>query len=124
MCVAAFILSVATVTAQTLPEGVVGAFRSGKAEHLRSCLEEKVEFIVDNTTQAQEKGRVIAEMQRFFQDKNVRDFQVNHEGVRQESGFLIGTLNTVKGSFRVQCFLKKKENKFLIHQIRIDGTSE
>ena len=124
MWVAVFFMSVTSVMAQTLPDGVVGAFQTGKAESLRSCLEEKVEFIIDNSTQAQEKSGAIAEMQRFFREKSVRSFEVNHQGVRQESGFLIGTLTTVKGSFRVQCFLKKHENKFLIHQIRIDGTSE
>ena len=54
----------------------------------------------------------------------VSGFNVNHQGKRDESSFIIGTLATTRGNFRVNCFLKKVENQYLIHQIRIDKINE
>jgi len=33
-------------------------------------------------------------------------------------------LATTNGNFRVNCFLKKVQNQYLIHQIRIDKINE
>ena len=118
------LISVASVTAQNLPGKMVEAFRSGKATELYSCMEREVDFVVDNTPKTSRRDVAVDEIQRFFDEKSVRGFVVDHQGVRKESGFMIGTLNTTKGKFRVQCFLKKSDTNFLIHQIRIDGTSE
>ena len=57
-------------------------------------------------------------------ENKVSGFNVNHQGKRDESSFVIGTLATTNGNFRVNCFLKKVENQYLIHQIRIDKINE
>ena len=60
----------------------------------------------------------------FFAENKVSSFNVNHEGKRDESSFIIGTLGTANGNFRVNCFFRKVQNKYVIHQIRIDKTNE
>ena len=65
-----------------------------------------------------------AAMQEFFTENKVSGFNVNHQGKRDESSFVIGTLATTNGNFRVNCFLKKVQNQYLIHQIRIDKINE
>ena len=60
----------------------------------------------------------------FFTKNKVSGFNVNHQGKRDESSFVIGTLATTNGNFRVNCFLKKVQNQYLIHQIRIDKINE
>ena len=57
-------------------------------------------------------------------ENKVSGFNVNHQGKRDESSFVIGTLATTNGNFRVNCFLKKVQNQYLIHQIRIDKINE
>ena len=63
-------------------------------------------------------------MANFFAENKVSSFNVNHEGKRDESSFIIGTLGTANGNFRVNCFFRKVQNKYVIHQIRIDKTNE
>ena len=70
------------------------------------------------------KQKATAMMQDFFTENKVSGFNVNHQGKRDESSFIIGTLATTRGNFRVNCFLKKVENQYLIHQIRIDKINE
>ena len=60
----------------------------------------------------------------YSSENKVSGFNVNHQGKRDESSFIIGTLATTRGNFRVNCFLKKVENQYLIHQIRIDKINE
>ena len=60
----------------------------------------------------------------FFNSNKVSGFNVNHEGKREESSFIIGTLTTANGNFRVNCFFRRVQNKYFINQIRIDKTNE
>ena len=60
----------------------------------------------------------------FFTDNPVQGFKLNHESKRDESGFMIGTLTTGNGTWRVHCFFKKEQNQYCIHQIRIDPNNE
>lgn len=64
------------------------------------------------------------ELWLIFAENKVSSFNVNHEGKRDESSFIIGTLGTANGNFRVNCFFRKVQNKYVIHQIRIDKTNE
>lgn len=118
------LFSVASLTAQTISDNVVNAFRNGDVSLLNACMEQQSELVFNDTPLAQSKEKLLLEMRRFFEQEKVTDFKVNHQGVRAESGFLIGTMQTDKGAYRVQCFLNKENNTLLIHQIRIDGTSK
>ena len=99
----ALLLSISLLMAQEIPAGVITAFKRGTN--------------VD-------KQKATAAMQEFFTENKVSGFNVNHQGKRDESSFIIGTLATTRGNFRVNCFLKKVENQYLIHQIRIDKINE
>lgn len=118
------LFSVASLTAQTISDNVVNAFRNGDVSLLNACMEQQSELVFNDTPLAQSKEKLLLEMRCFFEQEKVTDFKVNHQGVRAESGFLIGTMQTDKGAYRVQCFLNKENNTLLIHQIRIDGTSK
>lgn len=119
-----FLAVASSVMAQDIPAQITQAFRKGDAAGLNLYLDQETDLVIDNSTQAVSKGQTVAEMQVFFNRNRVKSFQVDHQGTRNESGFLIGTLQTEKGAYRIQCFLSKKEDSFLIHQIRIDGTGK
>ena len=112
------------ISAQGVPQGLVDAFKRGSSQALSVFLSNKVELVILNQTSTANKDTVEREMAAFFSRNSVNDFTVNHEGNRNESSFIIGTLNTSSGSYRVNCFFKKVQDKNLIHQIRIDKTNE
>lgn len=113
-----------TLSAQEVPTGIDVAFKKGNAQELARYMADKVDLIVLNKTSNLGKSQAENAMTTFFAENKVNGFTVNHQGKRDESSFIIGTLTTGKGSFRVNCFLKRLENKYLIHQIRIDKTNE
>ncbi|MDR0746117.1 MAG: DUF4783 domain-containing protein [Mediterranea sp.] len=120
-------LSVAVVMAQDVPVGVIVAFKRGSSFELGKYLSDNVELIILNRMSNSDKATAEATMCTFFTQNEVNNFNVNHQGRRGESSFVIGTLNTSTGNYRVNCFLKKNQNKYLIHlihQIRIDKANE
>ena len=85
---------------------------------------DKVNLVLQGSSTNVDKQKATAVMQDFFTKNKVNGFTVNHQGKRDESSFVIGTLATTNGNFRVNCFLKKVQDKCLIHQIRIDKINE
>lgn len=106
--------------AQDVLAGVVAAFKKGSSQELGKYMDEKVEMVIPNRTVKADRPVAASEMERFFSANKVNGFDVNHQGKRDESGFIVGTLATANGIFRVNCFFRKAQNKYYIHQIRID----
>lgn len=118
------ILTVTIAYAQDVPAGVITAFKKGSSVELGKFLSDNVELIIMNSTSNGDKATSESTMNSFFTQNKVSNFNVNHQGKKGESGFVIGTLNTSTGNYRVNCFMKKIGDKYLIHQIRIDKTNE
>ncbi|MBQ8225057.1 MAG: DUF4783 domain-containing protein [Bacteroides sp.] len=114
----------ATLFAQDVPVGVVVAFKKGNSQELNRYLGDKVNLVIQNKSTDADKQLAEGTMSDFFASNKVRGFNVNHQGKRDESSFVVGTLNTVNGNFRVNCFFRRVSNKYLINQIRIDRTNE
>ena len=118
-----FVWTVAMM-AQDVPAGVITAFKKGNSQELNGYLGDKVELILENRSVNVDRQTAESKMAAFFSNHKVSSFNVNHQGKRDESGFVIGTLTTANGNFRVNCFFRKVENNYVIHQIRIDKTNE
>ncbi|EKU87982.1 DUF4783 domain-containing protein [Bacteroides oleiciplenus] len=113
-----------SLSAQDVPAGAIAAFKKGNSQELNRYLGDKVDLIIQNRTTNANKKTAEETMAAFFDDNKVSSFDVNHQGKRDESSFIIGTLATKNGNFRVNCFFRKVQNKYVIHQIRIDKTNE
>ena len=111
----ALLLSLSLLMAQEIPAGVITAFKRGSSQELSKYMGDKVNLVLQGRSTNVDKQKATAAMQ---------EFNVNHQGKRDESSFVIGTLATTNGNFRVNCFLKKVQNQYLIHQIRIDKINE
>lgn len=122
MLVSLFIWA-AAVIAQDL-SGLTNAFKHGSAQELAPYLGENVEYIYAGTSRNYNKPSAQQALTGFFMANKVNGFSVNHQGKRDESGFIVGTLTTAGGNYRINCFFKKIDDKYLIHQIRIDKTNE
>ena len=121
---AALLLSFSLLMAQEIPAGVITAFKRGSSQELSKYMGDKGNLVLQGSSTNVDKQKATAVMQDFFTKNKVNGFTVNHQGKRDGSSFVIGTLVTTNGNFRVNCFLKKVQDKCLIHQIRIDKINE
>lgn len=110
--------------AQDVPVGVIVAFKKGNSQELGRYLGDKVDLIIQNKSTDANKATAEGAISDFFSQNKVSSFNVNHQGKRDESSFVIGTLVTANGNFRVNCFFRRVQNKYVINQIRIDKTNE
>ncbi|MDR0962969.1 MAG: DUF4783 domain-containing protein [Mediterranea sp.] len=122
--VVALLIGMPLLPAQDIPPEVISSFKKGEPQLLNNYLGDKAELIIQDRTLADTKQLVINMLTAFYTDNPVTHFTVNHQGKRDESSFIIGTLGTSKGNYRVNCFFKKTKNLYVIHQIRIDKTNE
>lgn len=116
--------SITMLMAQDIPVGVVVAFKKGNSQELNKFLGEKVDLIIQNKSTHVDRQVAENAISDFFANNKVKGFNVNHQGKRNESSFVVGTLATANGNFRVNCFFRRVSNKYIINQIRIDRTDE
>ena len=100
------------------------AFANGDLRLMQSCLGEKISLTVVNKKSDVPKEKAIAEINQFLSSLAIESFTIRHTSFKEESGYSIGSLQTETGRYRVNCFFKKGEEKFFIHQIRIDKANE
>lgn len=114
------IAGVAVACAQNVPVGVVVALKKGNPQGLDRYLGEKVNVIIQKQNSDVDKATAYTTLETFFHSNPVKGFEVRHEGQREGSSFVVGVLKTDNGDFRVNCFFKRIQNRYFIHQIRIE----
>lgn len=100
------------------------AFAKGDIRLMQSCLGEKISLSVVNKKSDVPTEKAITEVNQFLTSLVIESFTIRHTSFKEESGYIIGSLQTSSGRYRVNCFFKKGEEKFFIHQIRIDKANE
>jgi hypothetical protein len=110
----------AQLAAQDIPTDVAAAFRAGKAEGIAVYMDNKSELSVVGDARTVGSEAVVAALNKFLTTGNINGFNVVHQGIRDKSGFIIGTLTTSAGNYRVNCYFNRTDDKYIIHQIRIE----
>jgi hypothetical protein len=118
------IISSLALTAQEqtrIPAGISIAFKAGNSAELSKYLNSTVELLLLDKEDFYKKNVAEAILKDFFISYPTKDFIVRHEGAKNDALYAIGNLMTERGNFRVYFLLKKVEQDFLIHQIRIES---
>lgn len=102
-------------------DGVIGALRSGNAEELSKYFDENVELTLPDKSDNYSKAQAVQILRDFFNNNNVKNFDVKHKGDNGSGQFCIGTLQTKSGNFRTTVFMKMKGDKQLVKQIRFQA---
>ena len=114
-----FTISLIASTLQ-LPSDVINGLKSGKAEVVSKYFRNTVELIIDNQENIYSNTQAQLILKDFFKKNPPQAFNVLHEGGKGESKYVIGSLKTTQGNFRITIFLKLNDNKPYIHQLRIE----
>lgn len=103
---------------------IVKAFSKGDATFLELFLNEEVSLSIIDRKLRVDKKEAVKEMDVFLKNIKIKNFTLKHSSVKEESGYMIGSLQTEKEKYRVNCFYKKENDKFFINQIRIDKSND
>lgn len=104
-----------------IPAGISLALKAGNASELSKYINSTVELLLIDKEDFYKKKVAETILRDFFAEYKTRDFVVRNEGRRNDAQYAIGNLKTEKGNFRVYFLLKKVDQEFLIHYIRIEA---
>jgi hypothetical protein len=97
---------------------VVGALRTGNANELAKYFDENIELTLPDKSDNYSKAQALLIVKDFFNNNEVKGFDLKHKGESPGGHFCIGTLQTKMGSFRTNVFMKMKGSKEVVTMIR------
>ena len=121
--IAFFTLLTQALPAQTtgFPAEIVTALNTGDAAKLTSYLNDNVELVVSSKNDVYSKQQAVGIITDFFRKNKVNSFQLLHNGNKEAASFIIGSLKTSTGNYRVYVLTRKISGKQLIQQLRIES---
>ncbi|MBC7872806.1 MAG: DUF4783 domain-containing protein [Ferruginibacter sp.] len=112
------VLMLSAFTAQDGIDEVIGALRSGNSVQLSDHFDEHVELTLPDKSDSYSKSQAQLIVKDFFGNNGVKGFELKHKGDSPGGHFCIGTLQTNAGNFRTNVFMKVKNGKEVVKEIR------
>ncbi len=122
--ISVFITQSTPVNFDDIPGDIAIAFKVGTAKELSRFFNENLELEVEGKENVYSKSQAERIMDNFFTKYPPKDFKFVHKGGKKDAQYAIGKLITFNGNFRVYMLLKTKNDKKLIHQLRIEKENE
>jgi hypothetical protein len=113
-------ISAAVQVQANIPGGISIAFKAGNAAELSKYMNSTVELLLLDKEDFYKKNVAETILKDFFNDYHSKDFNIRHQGAKNDAQYAIGNLKTEKGDFRIYFLLKKVDQELLIHTIRIE----
>lgn len=116
----AMLLSAFALQKNSIDE-VIGALRSGNSTQLSGFFDENVELTLPDKSDSYSKAQAQLIIKDFFANNGVKGFELKHKGDSPSGHFCIGTLQTNAGNFRTNVFMKVKNGKEVVKEIRFQS---
>jgi len=112
----------AATAQEEIPDKIIVSLSKGDAKTLSGFFYNNVELVILEKDNVYSKAQAQQIVTKFFSDYKPEGFEIVHKGEGGSSGsrYVIGTLLTKKGKFRVYFFLKADKEKLFIHQLHIE----
>lgn len=103
-----------------LPQKLITAFKQGNSISLSNFFGDRIQLTIQDKEAIYSKSQAKQIMAKFFREFPPTGFNKKHVGGKPEARYVIGSLLTKKGNFRVNFLLKSNTGKFVVHQLRIE----
>jgi len=100
---------------------VISSLRSGNATELAKNFDDNIELSLPDKSDSYSKAQAQLIVKDFFSNNGVKGFELKHKGESPGGHFCIGTLQTNAGSFRTNVFMKMKNGKEVVKEIRFQA---
>ena len=108
-------------THQTNLDEVIDALKDGKASELGKYMDDNLSLTLPDKSNSYSKAQAVLVLKDFFDNNEVKGFEVKHKGDQEGSQYCVGTLQTKTGNFRTTIFMKSKTGKNVIKEIRFQS---
>ena len=115
------VLMLSSFTDQSGIDEVIGALRSGSSNQLSAYFDDNVELTLPDKSDSYSRAQAQLIVKDFFGNNGVKGFELKHKGDSPGGHFCIGTLQTNAGNFRTNVFMKTKNGKEVVKEIRFQS---
>jgi hypothetical protein len=105
---------------EDLPRELITAFKQGNSNSLSNFFGDRIQLTIQDKEAIYSKSQATQIMAKFFKEFPPTEFTKKHVGGKPDARYVIGSLTTTNGSFRVNLYLKSDTGKFVVHQLRIE----
>ncbi len=102
-------------------EDVISALKAGNATEVAKYIDENVELSLPDKSDNYSKAQAVMILKDFFSSNPVTGFETKHKGDNSGNQFCIGTLHTRSGDYRTTIFMKTKNARQSIKEIRFQS---
>ena len=115
-------LSVPFLSAQQLdiPQNILAGLEDGNAANISDSFNSSIEMVVGSQDDVYSKQQASVILNDFFRKNRVVGFEIKHKGTKESASFVIGSLKTSTGNYRVYILIRKSQ----IQQLRIENSNE
>ena len=99
-------------------DDVISALRAGNAAEVGKYIDENVELSLPDKSDNYSKAQAIMILKDFFANNVVSGFETKHTGDNSGNQFCIGTLHTKSGDYRTTVFMKTKNARQSVKEIK------
>ena len=99
-------------------DDVISALRVGNATEVGKYIDENVELSLPDKSDNYSKAQAIMILKDFFANNVVSGFETKHTGDNSGNQFCIGTLHTKSGDYRTTVFMKTRNGRQSVKEIK------
>jgi hypothetical protein len=99
-------------------DDVINALRTGSASEVGKYIDDNVELSLPDKSDNYSKAQAIMILKDFFANNTVKSFEAKHKGDNSGNQFCIGTLHTKSGDYRTTVFMKTKNDRQSLKEIK------
>lgn len=103
-----------------IPQAMIDALKSGNTSALSGFFNSSIELAIPGQEDIYSRQQAELIVKDFFTKHVPSNFVILHKGGKEGSQYAIGNLTTSHGNFRVTLWIKQRDNKPYIHQLRFE----
>ena len=102
-------------------DDVIAALKTGNASAVAKYFDNNVDISMPDKSNSYSKAQAILILKDFFDNNEVKTFEVKHKGDQNGGQFCVGTLQTKSGNYRTTIFMKTMSGKDFIKTLRFQS---
>ena len=118
---AGIVILLSAFSRQSTIDEVIGALRTGSSSELSKYFDDNVDLTLPDKSDSYSKAQAQLIVKDFFGNNGVKGFDLKHKGDSPGGHFCIGTLQTNSGNFRTNVFMKMKNGREVVKEIRFQS---
>lgn len=99
---------------------IVSAIKKGNAAEVAAFFDNSVEINLNGKISKTDKKNGEVLLRKFFEQAIIKNFEIIHKSGSASSQYYIGNLSTNSGVYRTTIFMKQKDSKNLVQEIRFE----